>query len=115
MGEARKDALKLDFDRRLKLEFHGTKVTSDAERLCVGPAMRHAARGIQVSGAAVCQNSGKKWVLHANTSLFWYLMRCGVLKLSESCWHRDVVMVLSSLNFIEVSQEKYENVQKCRL
>ena len=30
MGEARKDALKLDFDRRLKLEFHGTKVTSGA-------------------------------------------------------------------------------------
>ena len=30
MGEARKDALRLDFDRRLKLEFHGTKVTSDA-------------------------------------------------------------------------------------
>ena len=30
MGEARKDALKLDFDHRLKLEFHGTKVTSDA-------------------------------------------------------------------------------------
>ena len=30
MGEARKDALRLDFDRKLKLEFHGTKVTSDA-------------------------------------------------------------------------------------
>ena len=30
MGEAHKDALRLDFDRRLKLEFHGTKVTSDA-------------------------------------------------------------------------------------
>jgi len=29
MGEARKDALRLDFDRRLKLEFHGIKVTSD--------------------------------------------------------------------------------------
>jgi len=29
MGEACKDALRLDFDRRLKLEFHGTKVTSD--------------------------------------------------------------------------------------
>ncbi|MHC4424708.1 MAG: IS1380 family transposase, partial [Planctomycetota bacterium] len=29
MGEARKDALRLDFDRGLKLEFHGTKVTSD--------------------------------------------------------------------------------------
>ena len=26
MGEARKDALRFDFDRRLKLEFHGTKV-----------------------------------------------------------------------------------------
>jgi hypothetical protein len=30
MGETRKDALMLDFDHKLKLEFHGTKVTSDA-------------------------------------------------------------------------------------
>jgi hypothetical protein len=30
MGEARKDALRLDFDRRLRLEFRGTKITSDA-------------------------------------------------------------------------------------
>jgi hypothetical protein len=30
MSEARKDALRLDFDHRLKLEFHGTKVTSVA-------------------------------------------------------------------------------------
>ncbi|MGD8501056.1 MAG: IS1380 family transposase [Phycisphaerales bacterium] len=30
MGEACKDALRFDFDRRMKLEFHGTKVTSDA-------------------------------------------------------------------------------------
>ena len=30
MGEASKDALRLDFNRRLRLEFHGTKVTSDA-------------------------------------------------------------------------------------
>ena len=30
MGEARKDALRLNFDHKLKLEFHGTKVTSDA-------------------------------------------------------------------------------------
>jgi hypothetical protein len=30
MGEARKGALRLDFDRRLKVEFHGTKITSDA-------------------------------------------------------------------------------------
>jgi hypothetical protein len=30
MGERRKDALSVDFDKKLKLEFHGTKVTSDA-------------------------------------------------------------------------------------
>jgi hypothetical protein len=30
MGEARRDALRLDCDRKLKLEFHGTKVISDA-------------------------------------------------------------------------------------
>ncbi|MCD6395798.1 MAG: transposase [Planctomycetes bacterium] len=30
MGETRKDALRLDFDRRLDLEFHGTRITSDA-------------------------------------------------------------------------------------
>jgi len=29
-GEAESDALRLDFDRRLKLEFHGSGVTSDA-------------------------------------------------------------------------------------
>ena len=30
MGEACKDALRLVFNQKLKLEFHGTKVTSDA-------------------------------------------------------------------------------------
>jgi len=30
MGETRKDALRVNFDRKLKLEFHGTKLTSDA-------------------------------------------------------------------------------------
>ncbi len=30
MGERSKDALRLDFDRKMKVEFHGTKVTSDA-------------------------------------------------------------------------------------
>ncbi|MHC4587564.1 MAG: hypothetical protein ACYS3N_23810 [Planctomycetota bacterium] len=30
MGHARRDALRLDFEHKLKLEFYGTKVTSDA-------------------------------------------------------------------------------------
>ncbi len=28
MGERRRDALRLNFDRKLKLQFHGTKVTN---------------------------------------------------------------------------------------
>ena len=30
MGESKREGLRVDFDRRLKLEFHGSKVTSDA-------------------------------------------------------------------------------------
>ena len=30
MGEGKKDALRVNFDQKLKLEFHGVKVTSDA-------------------------------------------------------------------------------------
>jgi len=30
MGESKKDFLRINFDKKLKLEFHGTKVTSDA-------------------------------------------------------------------------------------
>ena len=30
MGESKRDGLRVDFDRRLKLEFHGSRVTSDA-------------------------------------------------------------------------------------
>jgi hypothetical protein len=34
------DAVQTNFDQKLKLEFHGTKVTSDADRLSVDPAMK---------------------------------------------------------------------------
>jgi hypothetical protein len=33
MGETKKAALRVDFDRSLKLEFHGSKVTSDASKI----------------------------------------------------------------------------------
>jgi len=33
MGESKKDALRVDFDKKLKLEFHGVKVISDAGSL----------------------------------------------------------------------------------
>jgi len=29
MGDRRKDALRVNFDKKLKLEFHGSKLTSD--------------------------------------------------------------------------------------
>ena len=29
MGESKKDALRVNFDKKLKLEFHGVKVTGD--------------------------------------------------------------------------------------
>jgi len=30
MGEGKKDALRVNFEKKLRLEFHGVKVTSDA-------------------------------------------------------------------------------------
>jgi hypothetical protein len=33
MGESKNDPLRLDFDRHLKLEFHGLTVTSDVRLL----------------------------------------------------------------------------------
>ena len=68
-GDSRKPHLRVDFDRRLKLEFHGSKVTSDAGFL----AYRELddALGLTEVGGGLFQDSrtGKNgW--HGMTGLF---------------------------------------------
>ena len=36
MGESKREGLRVDFDRRFKLEFHGSKITSDADCSPIG-------------------------------------------------------------------------------
>jgi len=48
MGEERKEALRVDFDRSVKVEFHGANVTSDAGLL----AFRELDEALGLTGVA---------------------------------------------------------------
>jgi hypothetical protein len=67
MGEARKDALKIDFGRRLKLEFHGAKVTSDAGLLAYRE-LDDALGLTTMTDSELCDNRTGKNTQHSENS-----------------------------------------------
>ena len=45
MGEKTRETLKLQFDKRLRLEFHGARITSDAGLLVCRELLKGSERG----------------------------------------------------------------------
>ena len=70
MGEGKKDALRVNFDKKLKLEFHGVKVTSDAGLL----AYREIDDVFGLTDMAACKltdNRTGKNTQHGIAGLLW--------------------------------------------
>ena len=68
-GDSRKPNLRVDFDRRLKLEFHGSKVTSDAGLLAYRE-LDHALGLTDVAGGLFQDSRTGKNGWHGMTGLF---------------------------------------------
>jgi hypothetical protein len=68
MVEARKDAMRLCLDRKLKLEFHGTKVTSDAGLLTYRE-LEAALSLTTMMDSKLCDNRTGKNVQHSIAAL----------------------------------------------
>ncbi len=71
MGEKTQDALKLQFDRRLRLEFHGARITSDAGLLACREL--DGALGLTEAAPAYLQETrGGRNVQHELVALLLY-------------------------------------------
>ena len=68
MGESENIALKLQFDRHLRLEFRGAKVTTDAGLLAVRE-LDEALKLTEMAGEMIQDNRTGKNVRHELTSL----------------------------------------------
>jgi hypothetical protein len=79
MGKAKPAPLRVDFDRRLKPEFHGSKITSDA-RLLAHRELGHAL-GLTGMRATPFRSIGRRWVANvALQSVSWGRARLSIAK-----------------------------------
>jgi hypothetical protein len=68
-GESADGSLRVDFDRRLRLEFHGTRITSDAGLLAYRE-LDDALGLTDLAGAALSEYRGGRNTRHILTGLF---------------------------------------------
>ena len=69
MGESKQGCLRVDFDRRLRLEFHGSKVTTDAGFLAYRE-LDDALELTEMAGDVFCDNRTGKNAWHGMTGQF---------------------------------------------
>ncbi len=69
MGESKQRCLRVDFDRRLKLEFHGSKVTTDAGFLAYRE-LDDALELTEMAGDVFCDSRTGKNAWHGMTGQF---------------------------------------------
>ena len=69
MGEAEQQALRVDFDRRIKLEFHGARITSDGGLLPYRELDDVLGLGGLAGGVLIDRHTGKNG-RHGMTGLF---------------------------------------------
>ncbi len=69
MGESKQGCLRVDFDRRLKLEFHGSKVTTDAGFLAYRE-LDDALELTEMAGDVFCDNRTGKNTWQGMTGQF---------------------------------------------